>query len=108
MELKKPTRVVTLPGFEEIKGEEPGETICNLYRHLLPDSIDKPAGINPSKIRMNYDDCRRYMKEDQAQYDKQKAKKLGLMWMNQGPAADRKVPPGEIHLHEGYVTEDGK
>ena len=106
MNKENPVRKVELPDFETIKGAEMGETICNLYRRLIPEASNKPVGINPSKIRMNYDDCLEYVKLDQEQFERRKVKKVGLMWMNQGPAADKEVPRGKIYLYTGYVAED--
>ena len=105
MSKPKLQKKIKLPLFTKIKGDSPGETIINLYQKVIPEKSSKQAVINPKKIKLNYDDCLNYIKKDQKQFPDDK-KQVGLMWMNQGPAADKDIPPGEVYLYTGYLTED--
>ena len=99
-----PVRVVELPEFETIKEEEVGATLCNLFRHLIPDGMERPVDIDPRKIRLNYEDCRELIESIQEEVDDNEELKVNLLWLNQGPAGDNKdVPQGKIYLYKGYM-----
>ena len=98
-----PVRVVELPEFETIKEEEVGATLCNLFRHLIPDGMERPVDIDPRKIRLNYEDCRELIESIQEEVDDNEELKVNLLWLNQGPAGDKDVPRGKIYLYECYM-----
>ena len=103
--MKKPVKVVKLPEFNEIIGEEveAGDTLCNLLRHLIPDDMERPVDVDPRKIRLNYYDCQELIETIQEAVDDNEELKVNLLWLNQGPAGDKDVPRGKIYLQEGYM-----
>ena len=101
--MKKPVKVVDLPEFEAIKGEEVGETICNLFRYLIPENMERPVDVNPQKIKLNYCDSSEYIRLIQEELGEENALKVSLTWLNQGPSADKEIPGGKIYLYEGYI-----
>ena len=103
MERKEIVRRVDLPEFEEIKGTEAGETLCNLFYYLIPEDMERPVDIDPRKIKCNKKDCQELIKSIQKEVDDDQELKVALMWMNQGPSADREIPRGKIYLREGYM-----
>lgn len=103
----KPVKIINLPDYEDIKGEEPGDTLLNLYNKLIPADMEKPVEIYCKKIRMNYDDCVKYIELEQKTFDDDPIK-IGLIWMNSGPAGDRNVPPGKIYLMEEYMQSSNQ
>ena len=103
MQQKKLVKVVELPKFEDIKGKEVGEAICNLFRHLIPDGMERPVDVDPRKIRLNYEDCKELIGNIQQAVNDNEELKVNLLWLNQGPAGDKDVPEGKIYLYEGYM-----
>jgi len=103
MKGKTPVRVVDLPDFETIIGNELGATLCNLFNFLISEDMERPVDVNPRKIRLNYHDCKKLMDSIQEEVDKNKELKVNLLWLNQGPAGDKDVPQGKIYLYEGYM-----
>ena len=101
--MKKPVKIVDLPEFEEIKGNELGETLCNLFHYLIPDDMERPVDVDPRKIRLNYEDCKELINSIQDEVKADQELKVALMWMNQGPSADWDIPRGKIYLQEGYI-----
>jgi len=108
MEEKEIIKKVDLPEFEEIKGEEVGETLCNLFQYLIPEDMDRPVDIDPRKIKCNQKDCKELISSIQDEVKADQELKVALMWMNQGPSADWDIPRGKIYLEEGYMKPAGK
>lgn len=98
-----PVRVVELPEFEDIKGEEVGETLCNLFTYLIPEKFPKPLDVDPRQIKLNFEDCKELIGSIQEELDKDKELKVNLLWLNQEPAGDKEVPRSKIYLYEGYM-----
>ena len=98
-----PVKIVNLPDLKAIRGDELGETLCNLFTYLLPENMERPVDVDPRKIRLNYEDCKELMDSIQEEVDKDKELKVNLLWLNQGPAGDKDVPEGKIYLYEGYM-----
>ena len=105
MEEMKLVKVVELPEFEDIKGKEVGEAICNLFRHLIPEDMERPVDVEPKKIKLNYCDSSEYVRLIQDELGKENAIKVSLAWLNQGPSADKDIPRGKIYLYEGFIKQ---
>jgi len=103
MEKINPVRVVDLPEFEEIKGKEAGETLCNLFQYLIPEDMERPVDIDPRKIKCNHEDCKKLISSIQDEVKDDQELKVALMWMNQGPSANRDIPPNKIYLQQGFM-----
>lgn len=104
MNKRKAVRIVDLPDFESIKGESKGETLLNLYLHLKPEDFGK-VDVDVRKIRMNYDQLSELIGKVEDLFENHHdKKKVGLMWMNQGPAGDCDLPQDKVYLYEGYMT----
>ena len=104
MKERKPVRIVDLPDFEEIKGEDRGETLLNLYLYLKPEDIGK-VDVDVRKIKINHDQLSNLIEKVQDLFvDHHNKISVGLMWMNQGPAGDYNIPKGKVYLFDGYMT----
>ena len=103
MQEMKLVKVVKLPDFEAIKGDELGETLCNLFTYLIPENMERPVDVDPRKIRLNYEDCKELIGAIQETVDDNEELKVNLLWLNQGPAGDKKVPRDKIYLYAGYM-----
>jgi len=103
MSNNNPVKVVDLPNVEAIKGDELGETLCNLFTYLITENMERPVDVDPRKIRLNYNDCKKLIELTQKEVDDEQELKVSLLWLNQGPAGDKDVPRGKIYLYEGYM-----
>jgi len=99
----KLNKVVDLPEFEEIKGEEIGKTLYNLLAFFIPEDMERPVRMNPTKIHMNNEDCAEFIKLIQQDLKRKERLKVNLMWLNQGPSGDEEVPRGKVYLYHSYV-----
>jgi len=108
MKNKKPIRVINLPDFNELKGQKPGETLYNLFKHLIPKDMPRPVDVDPKKIKFNCNDCKQFITSIQKEVGKNKETKIALMWMNQGPGVDKDIPEGKIYLYKGYMQPNQK
>ena len=65
--------------------------------------MKRPVDIDPRKIKLNYEDCSRYITLIQKEFKDERDLKINLIWLNQGPAADKEIPAGKIYLYQGYI-----
>lgn len=87
----------------ELVGDNPGERLLSLFTQL---GWDMEAMLDPSKIRVNYDEWEELSSQEMKTYGENNDDRMsiGFLWVNYGPGADRDVPTGKVVLLPGWVS----
>lgn len=91
--------VVNAPQVSLAENEEAGELLMHFYAGL---GWNRDDFLDPRKVRTSEDIYNRLFNQMRERCPDSLG--IGMFMVNKGPGVDNSVPPGKVHLLEGWIT----